>query len=131
MTPELQPLPDDVVSLDESYPALALADQVRAYAAAAVAAALEQQAAEIERLRDALGYTQGQTNQAVTENEALRKGAERYEWIRAGTSAGRDSQGFQQFNLPFLVPQDNLMRGSVAQHLDKAIDAAMKENPHV
>ncbi len=54
--------------------------------------------------------------------------AARYDWIRAHTRAGRTDGGFV-FVLPDIEPLGNVMPGSVAQHLDAAIDAVRGEQP--
>ena len=70
-------------------------------------------AAENERLREEL--------------DQLRQDAERYRFIRAKVYAsnayGRASWKFHYDDLP--LPLDNPTRGSVKQHFDDAIDAAM------
>ena len=58
---------------------------------------------------------------------ALRKDAERYRWLRANTHGEQDGRGRQEFCMPDPCPRANIMRGSVAQHLDAAIDADMLE----
>ena len=58
--------------------------------------------------------------------EADSKDAERYRWLRRFTGAGRTTRGLQQFVLSPPQPGErDLFRGSVAQHLDSAIDAAI------
>jgi hypothetical protein len=54
----------------------------------------------------------------------LREDAERYRWLRAWTTGQSDARGRQAFALPDPHPLGNIMRGSVSQHLDAAIDAA-------
>lgn len=61
----------------------------------------------------------------AAEIEALRADAERYRWLRAKTTGYEESRGRQSFDLPDPHPLGNIMRGSVAQHLDAAIDAAI------
>lgn len=63
----------------------------------------------------------------VDELDTLRKDAERYRWLRANTHGEQDARGRQEFCMPDPHPQANIMRGSVAQHLDAAIDAEMLE----
>ena len=58
--------------------------------------------------------------------ENAEKDAERYRWVRSGTCGDRDSRGRMEFHLPDPHPLGNIMKGSVAQHLDAAIDSAMK-----
>jgi hypothetical protein len=61
----------------------------------------------------------------------LRVDAGRYRFIRLRTGASYGARSGQEFTIPRidrLIGQD-LMRGSVAQHFDAAIDAAMKETP--
>lgn len=51
--------------------------------------------------------------------------AERYRWLRSKTSGGYSMPGSPaSFQLPLIRPVGNIMKGSVAQHLDAAIDAA-------
>lgn len=57
------------------------------------------------------------------------KDAERYRWLRANTRGQSDRRGRQEFEMPDPHPVANIMQGSVAQHLDKAIDAAMAQAP--
>lgn len=61
---------------------------------------------------------------------AALKDAERYQWLRAQTQGvrGIDSYNYPWFKLP-AVPVPNgmdIMRGSIAQHLDSAIDLSGK-----
>jgi hypothetical protein len=54
--------------------------------------------------------------------------AARYRWLRNRTSGQRNASGHGYFEFPKrpqLNPLRDLMRGSVAQHLDEAIDAAI------
>lgn len=55
------------------------------------------------------------------------KDAERYRFIRANTFAELGGFGRQEFIIPEInrLPSANLMRGSVAQHFDDAVDAMM------
>ena len=65
------------------------------------------------------------------EVQALRKDAERYKYIRLKVSAsnvnhlGRPMRQFHFDRLP--DPLNNPLKGSVAGHLDDAIDAAMEQ----
>jgi len=59
------------------------------------------------------------------EAEQLRKNSDRYKWLRNGTSGTRDARNRQSFDMPDPHPLGNIMQGSVAQHLDAAIDAAI------
>ena len=78
---------------------------------AATAAVQADQRAEIDR-----------ANAVIDE---LRADAERYRHLRQFTSAGRNTVGRQIFVLPYVSPAGlDLSHGSVAQHLDAAIDAA-------
>jgi len=62
---------------------------------------------------------------ARREVEALRADAERYRWLRAGVRGERDTSGVAYFQTRMVAPVlDNIMRGSVAQHYDAAIDTA-------
>ena len=58
--------------------------------------------------------------------EAAEADAGRYRWLRAGTRGQQDARRRQEFELPDPHPLGDIMRGSVAQHLDAAIDAAMQ-----
>jgi hypothetical protein len=62
----------------------------------------------------------------VAESLALHRDAERYRWLRENTHGEADARGRQEFCMPDPHPQSNIMRGSVAQHLDAAIDAEIK-----
>lgn len=54
------------------------------------------------------------------------KDAERYRWLRSRTQGLRGSYPKDLcFLLPQVLPVGNIMQGSVAQHLDEAIDAAI------
>ena len=68
----------------------------------------------------------------AAELEALRKDAARYRWLQRRTAGLRDNEGRQYFSFPSMFglrPVGNIMQGSVGQHLDAAIDAAMGEKP--
>ena len=54
---------------------------------------------------------------------AIEADAARYRWLREGTSGESRSRGRAEFDMPCPSPIGNIMQGSVAQHLDKAIDA--------
>jgi len=58
--------------------------------------------------------------------EQLEKDAARYRWLRSRVWANDPNI----FSLPTLVSVEgaNIMRGSVAQHLDDAIDSKMAAN---
>lgn len=60
------------------------------------------------------------------DNARLRVDGDRYHHIRKHTIGERVNMG-QWFSFPFIKPVGNIMQGSVAQHLDDAIDAARKE----
>lgn len=49
----------------------------------------------------------------------------RYDYIRSNARGRVDGRGRQEFDLPDPYPLSDIMRGSVAQHLDAAIDAAL------
>lgn len=62
----------------------------------------------------------------TAERDTLKPDAERYQKLRARTKAQRGSSFDQMwFILPDVkrMPDQNIMKGSVAQHLDTAIDA--------
>jgi hypothetical protein len=60
--------------------------------------------------------------------EAAERDAARYRWLRAGTTAGRSLPGSPaSFNVRHVRAPADVMRGSVAQHLDAAIDAATSQ----
>lgn len=61
---------------------------------------------------------------AKAEYDAMAKDAARYRWLRVRTQGARGVDNYPWFKLP-AVPVPNgmdIMRGSVAQHLDSAID---------
>lgn len=58
---------------------------------------------------------------------ADRVDAERYRWLRRHTTGQSDKRGRQEFALPDPHPLSNIMKGSVSQHLDAAIDAARSQ----
>lgn len=63
------------------------------------------------------------------ELEAMRKDAERYRWLQYRTGGFKDNEGRQYFSFPSrfgLPPVTNIMQGSVGQHLNAAIDEAIK-----
>lgn len=74
-------------------------------------------AAEVERLVNELAHLH-------CINGILRADAERYQWLRSRVWANDPNV----FSLPVLVSTDgaNIMRGSVAQHFDDAIDHKRK-----
>ncbi|MGD1323551.1 hypothetical protein ACNHE5_01085 [Pandoraea pnomenusa] len=51
-----------------------------------------------------------------------------YRWLRAKVYADRDRNGLAYFGLPLPEPVSNPMFGSVAQHFDEAIRAAIAAN---
>jgi hypothetical protein len=59
-------------------------------------------------------------------SEAARN-AERYRWLQGKTRGAYGVTGDQEFILPHVArrPGQDIMRGSVAEHLDSAIDAAI------
>lgn len=60
------------------------------------------------------------------ELEKAREDARRYNWIRHRVGGSRDSRGIEEFDLPLVRPcVASIMQGSVAQHFDCAIDAAL------
>ena len=74
--------------------------------------------------------TDSYTLQKELELERLRADAARYRWLRHRTAGLRDNEGRQYFSFPSMFglrPVGDLMRGSVGQHLDAAIDAAMAD----
>jgi len=79
--------------------------------------------AEVEALRENLKAEVGVTDELLRENEALRKDAERYRWLLDRIGATRIG-GFFIADWPSTAA--DLMEGSVAGHLDAAIDAARK-----
>lgn len=65
-----------------------------------------------------------QMDDILAELEGIRRDAERYRWLRHRTGAVRAPNGIQEFKFPALWDTEaNLLKGSVAQHLDAAIDA--------
>ncbi len=77
-------------------------------------------------------------NKAEQERDALRKDAERYRWLRSKTGAAMIA-GHQRFTFGAWTDSlwnetraVNLLKGSVAEHFDTAIDAAMQSarNPN-
>jgi hypothetical protein len=71
---------------------------------------------------------------AANEISALRnqlaecqKDAERYQYIRHTVGANYGKVDNYSFTFPWLNTKVNLMQGSVAGHLDKAVDKAMSE----
>ncbi len=62
--------------------------------------------------------------QAEAERDEFRKDAERYRYLRDRTSGDRYPSGVARFRLPDVKAHEGIFKGSVAQHLDAAIDAA-------
>lgn len=58
---------------------------------------------------------------------ALELNDARYRWLRDNTSGHRYADGEMVFVHPTVKPIGNIMRGSVAEHLDNAIDAALTQ----
>jgi len=93
-------------------------------------------AAELRRLSPMEGMLRGalsalteieiEVSALRAECEALRKDANRYAKARHFIGASK-ANGSQFFHLQTLRPLGNIMKGSVAQHFDVAIDAAMGE----
>lgn len=61
----------------------------------------------------------------ITELEA---NAARYLWFRDTTIGVREANGHYRFGIPTPRALANIMRGSVAQHLDAAIDAHLNKH---
>jgi hypothetical protein len=66
---------------------------------------------------------------------AAREDARRYQWLRAKVSGHRALGSARPASFAFptsmgLPPLGDIMRGSVAQHMDAAIDSAMKGDGH-
>lgn len=77
---------------------------------------------EIARIKGFLA----QISDIAKERDALKPDADRYKKLRARTKAQRGSSFDQMwFILPNVkrLPDQNIMQGSVAQHLDTAVDA--------
>lgn len=69
------------------------------------------------------------TAPVLADREGRDQDAERYRFLRMHTFALRNS-GFHQFSFPQVAQRGvNLFRGSVAQHLDAATDAARLAAP--
>jgi hypothetical protein len=78
---------------------------------------------------DLLGFARAIEQTTTTRLEAelreARRSAERYRWLQARVFADRGRRGMAYFGLPLPRPVNNPMFGSVAQHFDEAIDAAI------
>ena len=61
--------------------------------------------------------------------ELLRKDAERYQYLRRWVRGETDLYTKQKTIHFFINPVGDVMKGSVAQHLDEAIDAAVSALP--
>lgn len=83
--------------------------------------------AMVGKSRDQIESQAKRIAELEAEVAALRLDAGRYRWIRNGTSGERFVSGIQAFVFPAIKPVGNIMRGSVAQHLDEAIDAAKEQ----
>lgn len=59
---------------------------------------------------------------------ALEADARRYQWLRNGTMGDRHPSGRPYFLIVDPRPVGNIMQGSVAEHLDEAIDAALAKS---
>lgn len=121
---------------------LELAEQARAESSPEVLASERAMNAMLTEENEALraelnGFTtaHGDLNQEVVR---LREDAERYLWLRNRTrgqaTLGTAGTGLpapaQWFEFPIVIPLGNIMKGSVAEHLDEAIDAVRaKEKP--
>lgn len=82
-----------------------------------------------ERALADLGVTPKEAAAGVARSKANQKDAERYRWLRHRT--GASSGGFHNIYFPELPA--NWRQGSIAQHLDAAIDAEMAQThnaPH-
>ena len=71
-------------------------------------------------------FTLAQPDSAPAQADAL--DAARYRYLRRWTSGQRHSRGRTQFVMPDPCPIGNIMQGSVAQHLDAAIDAEIQRD---
>ena len=96
---------------------------------------------ELMALAYALGYSMSNPDDEATLNrvrtalqdalKAVVEDAERYRWLRAQVTGHRAVSSARPATFAFpgpmaLPPIGDIMRGSVAQHLDAAIDAARK-----
>lgn len=81
---------------------------------------------DVQAIALAIARLTAERDAARAEVEALREDAERYRWLRLHTIGKADPRGRQEFELPDPHPRGDIMRGSVAQHLDAAIDSARK-----
>ena len=71
-------------------------------------------------------FTLAQPDSAPAQADAL--DAARYRYLRRWTSGQRHSRGRTQFVMPDPCPIGTIMQGSVAQHLDAAIDAEIQRD---
>ena len=77
------------------------------------------------RLSDAQAALQALAAEKDAEIVRLKEDAARYDYMRANVRGKVDGRGRQEFDLPDPHPLGNIMQGSVAQHLDAAIDSAL------
>ena len=98
--------------------------------------ALMEESAEIAALKQKLEMAEKaheiairQRDNLKTENERLRQDAERYQYLRRWVRGETDLYTEQKTIHFFINPVGDVMKGSVAQHLDEAIDAAMSALP--
>lgn len=79
----------------------------------------------VVRLNDALSIL----TEALAELAEREKDAERYRWLQLRMRGEKFASGRQYFDVDFPDPLTNIMQGSVAEHFNDAIDAAIKEKP--
>lgn len=89
-----------------------------------------EQAEQAERERDeTMLRLANQDDEVIALQRELaeaRQDAERWDWFRSKTRGERSVDGRGQFVQPRISPITGIMMGSIAEHLDAAIDAARK-----
>ena len=93
-----------------------------------ISAMLNQVIGESENAAHYINQTHMQIAQLRAEVEQSKRDAERYKFFRnktAGIDGSERGQPDQYFSFPYIPPVSDLMKGSMGQHIDEAIDAAM------
>jgi len=93
-----------------------------------VTAELKDSNDDADMVRIALRTTSKALDEMAKERDAYKRDAERYHTLQSKVSAERTLDGQYAFKFTHIPTASNLFRGSVAQHLDEALDAMQERD---